>query len=265
MAPMRTFVLRTAFVVLALGWSPIVSSAHAASIAITTATLDWTGFTFQVSDGLSIDAIVYANLGSSTDASTNHGPTDSDSGATSSSAFSSYLNALGSGIASGDASNGALTSSSGSASFGTVSSLNSAAADAYASTAFWLYGSGQGTLTVEVPYELFIDTGQSSAADLAMATAFVSLQLGPGAGWYASDSLSSLQAGTGSIHKTGTLTLSRSFVDPVWGPLVYIGAQAKTEAITAVPEPSTLGLVGLGALSVLRARRKAARNTPVST
>ena len=65
-----------------------------------------------------------------------------------------------------------------------------------------------------------------------------------------------LEALHGAQHKNGALTLSRTFVEPTWGPLVYIGAGASTEAVTSVPEPSTLALLGLGTVFVFRCTRR---------
>jgi hypothetical protein len=245
--------IRTLLVGSALAWSPVVSVANADSFVIAEATLDWTGFSYRVSDGLTIDSIVYGYRSANTTAETRHGSLQAVTGVRTSSAHSHYGNALGEATARGGVANGALASHSDAASFGGPT-MDSAAADARASTAFWLYGSGTGVLTVEVPYELVIEATVDSMTS-AGATTLVSLELGPGTGWFASDSLA-WDLSSASMIRTGRLILSREFVEPAWGPLVFIGARASTEAVTAVPEPSVLALLTVGASSAICLRRK---------
>jgi hypothetical protein len=245
--------IRTVLVANALAWSPVVSVANADSFVISEATLDWSGFSYHVSDGLTISSIVTGYLGSTTAAGTRHGGFQSVLGVTNSSADSRYSNALGEAASHGGAANGALASRSESASFGGPTT-DSARAEAGASTSFWLYGTGEGVLTVEVPYELHIE-GTVGRGSSAAATAWVSLELGPGAAWFASDSLS-WDSTSASMTRTGTLVLSRTFVNPRNGPLMFIAASAASEAVTAVPEPSALALLTLGASSAICLRRK---------
>jgi PEP-CTERM motif len=254
--------VRSLLVLSALVWGPVASVAYADSFVIAEATLDWTGFSIRVSDGLSIDSVVVSHLVSRTSAETRHGVTEIDMGAVDSSAGSHYSNALGEATANSGVENGALSSRSEAASFGGPA-VSSASADAFASTAFWLYGSGVGVLTVEVPYELLVEAtvnlpveatvNRSLSTDIISATASVSLQLG--SGWFTSDSIS-WDSSRPSVIRTGTLVLSKEFVEPVWGPLVFIGAGASTKAVTAVPEPSALAFLTFGAFSVVCLRRK---------
>jgi hypothetical protein len=250
---MGKLLIRTLLVASALAWSPVVSVANADSFVISEATLDWSGFSYHVSDGLTIDSIVTNYLGSTTAARTRHGGFQSVLGTKNSSANSQYHNPLGEAASHGGATNGALASRSESASFGGPT-IDSAMAEAGASTSFWLYGTGEGVLTVEVPYELHIE-GLVGRGSSAAATAWVSLELGPGTGWFASDSLA-WDLSSASMVRTGRLILSREFVEPKWGPLVFIGARASTEAVTAVPEPSVLALFTVGASSTIWLRRK---------
>jgi hypothetical protein len=253
---MRKLSVCALLVVGALAWSPVVSVANADSFALAEATLDWTGFSFRVSDGLTIDSVVYSYLGSTASAETRHGTGQTILGTRSSSANSHYSNALGEATSTSGIVNGALSSHSEAASF-EEPTIDSAGAGAFASTSFWLYGSGAGVLTVEVPYELHIEATAGPGATVG-ATALVSLELGPGTGWFASDSLT-WDLSSPFMTRKGTLLLSREFVEPTWGPLVFIGAGASTEAITAVPEPSTMALLALGGLSAVSLRRRATR------
>jgi hypothetical protein len=224
------------------------------------ASLDWSNFAWHVSGGLTISEIVPAYVGSSSFSETAQGPSQFNFGDTFSSAASSYITATGEGTSNGSAQNGALKSSSISATEGGSPSFDFASSDVFASTSFWLYGTGAGTLTVEVPYSLMIGAAldPTSPLHLALAAASVSIQLGPGAGFFASDSLS-WQLGDAPLTKSGTLVVSKEFHEPTFGPLVFIGAHASTDAVTAVPEPSVLSLLGSGAAAVLLARRKKSR------
>jgi hypothetical protein len=245
-----------------LGWAVPTAPASADAMVLSRATLDWTGFSFSVSGSLTIDSIDYSSRWSSSDAHTTFGEWDhtssSDGDVTASSGY-----AVGSGAATAEASvgNGFLRSDSVAVTSGELPNSNEASSSVFSSSGFWLYGHGAGSLTVSVPYELSVQLLEDdSATGLAAnqhgeGSASVSLQLGPGAGWYAFDALSYAEGGPfgdGSSAKQGLLVLSRDFVEPWYGPLVFIGASASTEAVATVPEPPTLVLMTIGLIASTR-------------
>jgi hypothetical protein len=247
-----------------------VAQASAGSIVLAQATLNWNAFAFSVSGGLSIDEVIYNSEWSNSFATTTQGGTqNNESFGGGTRASSGYLAAHGAAGAHAGADAGVLGSSSAAATYGSSPVANVGASGNLASTAFWLYGHGTGTLTVQVPYELrlAVETNGSKFDELN-AEAEVSINLGPGAGWFASDSLSWANSGApvdGLLLKTGFLVLSRDFSEPSWGPLVSMGAGTSTIAVAAVPEPSELVLFGLGIVSlafvVVHTRRARARAT----
>jgi hypothetical protein len=254
----------------------VPASTSASSIVLSQVTLDWTGFTFSVDGGLVVDRIDYAVAPFSLSyAQTPIGGPQSAQGNVST-ASSSSTQMGGAALASSSTNNGFLQSGSQSSTFGESPTGHlKANGDASAFVDFWLYGHGSGNLTVSVPYTLQIQVNANQAPpgsfrdDFVSSNASASLMLGPGAGfageqWFDSADLTWLPTAPvvdGVLRKTGTLTVSRSLVEPTFGPLIFLGATVRSDAVAAVPEPGELellwcGLVGLVGSLLRRGRSK---------
>jgi hypothetical protein len=239
----------------------------AGSIVLTQASLDWSGFSFTVDGGLVIDSIEspqgYPSSGSF--AQTQLTGSRSAQGLISA-ATSSSTNDGGAALAHSSTSNGLLQSASESSTFGDNPSGHIRAdGDASAFTNFFLYGHGSGYLTVSVPYtlEILVNADELPAGnfrdDFVSSAASASLILGPGTGpadeqWFDSTSVAWLPTDhvtDRTLTKTGTLTVSRSLVNPTFGPLIFIGAVVRTEAVAAVPEPGELLLFASGLATLI--------------
>jgi hypothetical protein len=211
-----------------------VGSAEALSTATATATLDWTGFTWTTDGTLTVTRIDFSDPGSGF-TRTRQTPST----------------AIGTSSALATEVNGFLTSHTEAATLSeTPWQANRAEAIAEGSSIFWLYGSGVGGLTVSIPYHLALAIDAENALDLTAGEAWVWLATGPGVtngGW--TEQRLTLDA-TGAVSQDGVLTLTRSFVNPTWGPLVGIRAHAETSAEATVPEPSSLALLALGVVAL---------------
>lgn len=226
--PMRPLLIALAVVLHA------ASAAEAVSIVSAEATLDWTGFTFTTTGTLAVTGIYPAG----------HNETP-------------WTQTTGSATAAASTTNGFLAATAGAVTTGGEGFPNVGQASASAYSIFSLYGTGSGSLVVTLPYRLEVTSVETDALDITNASAAVRFFTGPGVGsnddWFASDALALVGAGT--LSRVGVLTASRPFSNPTWGPLVFLNGQAEARAVAAVPEPTTLLLVGVGLVGILGARR----------
>jgi hypothetical protein len=209
------------------------STSAEASVVSAEATADWTSFTFTTTGNLSATMIVQASQEASTSTTTT--PTTPEGSAT----------------AAASAVNGFLTTSAGAVATG-PGFANVGRGFVFASSVFWFYGTGTGSLVVTVPYHLELNSVETSDRDITSASASVNLFTGPGVGGStdASDALS--LTGAGAMSHDGMLTAtSRLLVNPTFGPLVDLGLFTEVRASAAVPETtSTLVLLTLGLLVI---------------
>ena len=238
------------------------SLALADGIAVSQATLDWSGLTYTITGSLVVTPTVpfsFASSYASTTGTTGTplvtvGGTSADLRYSSSfpqtwantSAFSGYSTTSGNAFTQAATANGFLASSSQAATTSLEWSNNFAQSSARTFTVFPLYGTGVGSLTVTVPYTLSAACNISSGPidnQSTVADASVSLEMGPGIGPNASRSVS-CQDIPGITE--GDLTLSMNFDNPTFGPLVDIDASAETDAYAHVPEPPTMLLLACG-------------------
>jgi hypothetical protein len=232
-------------VILAVILAASSTSAEAVSTVNAEATFDWTGFTFTTTGTLSATMIAQASQGAST--STSATPTTQGGSAT----------------AAASAVNGFLTISAGALTTSGGGFPNVGQADVFASSIFWFYGTGAGSLVVTVPYRLELISVATSDNDITSASAWVNLFTGPGVGSnsdsFVSDALS--LTGAGAMSRDGVLTASQPLFNPTFGPLVSLDLQAEVRASAAVPETTsslvllTLGLLVIGALLAVPAAR----------
>ena len=248
------------------------SNSLADGIATSSATLDWSGLNFTVSSGLTISLIqvagpVISSSGASTtlgelSAQTSYSPSPEDCCNTS--AFSQYSTSGANVVTQAATVNGFLTSSSQAFTTSVGSGINFAQSSASIEYNFWLYGSGVGTITVNLPYTLSVacnishPQGVPPGDEVTGADAFVLLVIGPGVippTPYESET-ASCQNNPGITN--GVFTLSESFSNPTFGPLVSIDAFASTDATAYVPEPSSLLslCIGLTALAGTLLRKR---------
>jgi hypothetical protein len=184
---MKTKTARALFFAIIIAAS---STSAEATMVNAEAIFDWTGFTFTTTGTLSATMIVQASQGATTTTMTK-----------------------GSAIAAASAVNGFLTTSA-----GAVASprfANVGRANVFASSVFWFYGTGAGSLVVTVPYNLELNSVETSDRDITSASASVFLFTGPGVGGSsdASDALS--LTGAGAMSHDGTLTAtSRRLFNP---------------------------------------------------
>jgi hypothetical protein len=248
---MRHFYIGSFALILLLAW-PCNSLAD--GIAISNATLDWTGFTFTVTSGLTVSVVGASDFDLSFASTTLGGSSqeikDGSSPQSSTSAFSQYSTGTANGVAQAATANGFLTTSSQASTTSLQPSINFAESNAFTSHDFFLYGTGTGTLTVSIPFTLSVACNSSQplgspAVDLTTAAdASVFLEIGPGnVGLPVSDTIS-CQNNPGVTN--GVLTVSENFTNPTFGPLVSIDASASTDAEAKVPEPSGLLLLAIG-------------------
>jgi hypothetical protein len=221
----------------------LASSAWANSLAYSEAQLDWSGLQFTISEGLTVTAIQDGGRSSYASAFTTQGGFVSQYGSSWSAPLTWQTSTDGLATADASAANGLLTSTSLAGTTLFSSDLrNHGESTAETSTAFWLYGSGNGTLTVQIPYRLTIGLTETIPPSLnpyryevTSASANVFLLMGPGAiegGWLAQSLTSSSTTGLldGTLTNTGLFTMSRIFDNPYWGPLVSIIAETSTTA-----------------------------------
>jgi hypothetical protein len=118
----------------------------------------------------------------------------------------------GSAIAAASAVNGFLTTSAGAVATG-PGFAHVERADVFASSVFWFYCTGAGSLVVTVPYHRALNSVETSDTDNTSARASVNLFTGSGVGpnsdWFASDALS--LTGAGALSHDGS---SRRRPDP---------------------------------------------------
>ena len=242
---MRHFYIGSFALILLLAWP---SNSFADGIAASNATLDWTGFTFTVTSGLTVSVVDAGDFAFSF-ASTTLGEPSSAQGSNTS-AFSQYSTSTANGVAQAATANGFVATSSEASTTSLQPSINFAESSVFIERSFFLYGSGVGTLTVSIPFTLSVACNSSQplgspAVDLTTAAdASVFLEIGPGnLGLPASDTIS-CQNNPGLTN--GVLTVSENFTNPTFGPLVSIVAGASTDAEAKVPEPSGLLLLSIG-------------------
>ena len=212
-------------------------SAEALGIATADVTLDWSGFAYTTTGSLAITRIDRPD--GYPQASTSTNTTDSTP--------------LGTATATASSVNGLMTASSTATTLGDGGAANVAVSYATAQDTFWLYGTGQGVLTVTVPYHMVLTAvGDNPARDLFDADASVSFSTGPGfiqGGWI-TDTLALHSAG--SITRDGVLIAQSGYLDqPTWGPLTSLGGSASTTAVAQVSEPGDWLLAGVAALVLL--------------
>jgi hypothetical protein len=246
---MRHFYIGSFALILLLAWP---SNSFADGIAVSNATLEWTGFTFTVTSGLTVSVVdatdfdlsfASTTLGGSSQEIKNGSPQSNTS------AFSQYSTSTANGAAQAATANGFFTTSSEASTTSLQPGINFAESNAFISHDFFLYGTGAGTLTVSIPFTLSVACNSSQppgspAVDLTTAAdASVFLEIGPGNPLLASDTIS-CQNNPGV--RNGVLTVSENFTNPTFGPLVSILARASTDAEAKVPEPSGLLLLSIG-------------------
>jgi hypothetical protein len=195
----------------------------ASSFALSSASLDWSGWAFTVSGSVVVSDVVYPMP-----------PliwVNATPGATAS---------IVDGMLSTSARAQALETSNQQAQASTMTMLD-----------FWLYGSGVGTVTVSVPYALQATCTSQYFNESAGSSAGVWLEDGPGVRANGFQS-ASLGCGQGSALN-GMLTVSRD-VDTAYGPLVDFMAGTQTMAFATVSDAGSsfvllatalLGLVAL--------------------
>lgn len=199
----------------------IPATGYSESIGLSTATLDWTGYTFSVSGTLVVDRIEGIQR-----FVTSNGNASNDDGFIT-------LSADAHGFASDfpDIQRAALT----------------------ISETFWLTGHGVGTLTISFPYTLTASCSHG-ATDGATAQSSVFLHTGPGAG-SGRDHRETLNCVDGE-SRSGMLTVSQTLVNPTFGPLVSIWLTANTDAVATAPEIPSLALLPVGVVAVALARKR---------
>ena len=246
---MRHFYIGSFALILLLAWP---SNSFADGIAISNASLDWTGFTFTVTSGLTVSVVGAADFDLSFASTTLGGSSqeikDGSSPQSNTSAFSQYSASTANGVAQAATANGFVATSSLASTTSLQPSINFAESSVFIERDFFLYGSGVGTLTVSIPFTLSVACSSqplgSPAGDLTTAAdASVFLEIGPGNPLLASDTIS-CQNNPGVTN--GVLTVSENFTNPTFGPLVSILARASTDAEAKVPEPSGLLLLSIG-------------------
>jgi hypothetical protein len=242
---MRHFYIGSFALILLLAWP---SNSFADGIAISNATLDWPGFTFTVSSGLTVSVVDEGDFAFNFASTTLGGPSSAEG--SNASAFSQYSTSTANGVAQAATANGFVATSSQASTTSLQPNINFAESSVFIERNFFLYGSGVGTLTVSIPFALSVACNSSQppgspAEDLTTtADASVFLEMGPGnLGLPASDTIS-CQNHPGVTN--GVLTVSENFSNPTFGPLVSIDARASTDAEAKVPEPSGLLLLSIG-------------------
>ena len=250
--------------------------ARADSIATAAATLNWSGLTFAVSGSLVATEVLLTGSLACGFASTAgasglaSAPVGGESGgcedSLNTSASSAYSTLAGNAASQTAIVNGLLTSSSQAATTSSVWSRNSGQSSAFAGYAFGFSGSGVGSLIVRVPYTLSVACSvPPDPNQMATANASVSLMIGPGVepGTPSSSNAVSCQNNPGIT--TGFLTVSEDFDNPTGDRLVSVDSIAQTSAGASVPEPGTLGLVGVGFVLLWRHLNNRAKIAAAST
>ena len=215
-------------------------------VALSSAVIDWTHWSITVGGGLQISHIDYPRpqpFYNFALAATSEGQILSEIGVNPASADFAYSNNLGYATASASAIDGLLHSS---AEAGAVSvSENFALSRTQTGLLFWLYGTGSGTLSVTVPYQLTAVCSPVALNEQISAQTSVSLS-GPSGGFQRRD----LSCADGPSSKTGNLMIVSSFVNPN-GPLVSFDAFAETHAVASIPDSgSSSALFAIGVLGV---------------
>lgn len=248
------------------------SRAFANGMALSDVIFDWSGLSYTIGGGLLIDHIDPAGSQAESAANTLQGGTSIDAkqsvfdpqGWGKTSAASLYATNLGSAASHATTDFGHFTGSSQAATSSHLSNRNTALSDASTGIDFFLYGSGVGDLTVTIPYTMSVacqtdnPINQFGNGDIVAAMASVGIAIGPGTGPGTSATLS-CQDATG--FKSGTLSVSMTFTNPTFGPLVDIEAFARTSVTAStVPEPTFLsacvmGLLGLSVIVLFRRGR----------
>jgi hypothetical protein len=127
--------------------------------------------------------------------------------------------------------------------------------NAFIDDTYFLFGTGTGSLTFTLPYTLSASCVDASYGDPSSAVSMVSLSLfSPPNGPPLSSQIESLNC-RGGESRSGVLTVSSQFVDPIG--LVLISVRANADSIAPVSEAPSLALlpIGLIAIGVLRRRR----------
>jgi len=227
-------------------------------IGTSSAVLDWTNFRFTVGGSLVISYIDYVDgppppFINSAIAATSGGTSQGFDRANASADFA-YSNNLGHATASASAVNGLLQSSAEAGANST--SYHFARSSTFIANDFWLYGSGTGTLTATLPYRLTAMCSPPAFNELSSANSGVGLSVGPGFTFGQSVS-ANLSCTDGPSTKTGDLTVTRSFDNPTWGPLVGFDAATVIDAVVSVPDSVStsvlfaIGLLGVGVMARL--------------
>jgi hypothetical protein len=224
------------------------STGAEAALVSAEAIFDWTGFTYTTTGTLSATMIVQASQGGASTSTTTTPTTLGGSTAASASAVNGFLTTSAVAVATGPG------------------FANVGQADVFASSIFFFYGTGAGSLVVTVPYHMELTSVETSDRDITSASARVNLFTGPGVGsnpdWFVSDALALAEAG--AMSRDGVLTASRPLSNPTFGPLVGLFLQGEVRASAALSETTsplvlnTLGLLVIGAMlavAVARDRR----------
>src|SRR5256885_3975900 len=218
---MRHFYIGSLALILLLAWP---SDSLADGIATSSATLDWTGFTFTVTSGFTFqDPFSFAFSFASTTLGGQSVDDPFPPGNTTTSAFSQYSTSTGSGVAQAATANGFLTASSQASTTSLQPSINFAESEAFTARGFFPDG-GVGTLTISVPFTLSVACASSRppgspSLDLTtVADASVELRLiEPGIPELVASDTISCQNNPGLT--SGVLTVSENFTTPTFEPV----------------------------------------------
>jgi hypothetical protein len=241
----------------------------ATGIAMSTATLDWTDFSYTLSAGISVTGIQnpYQNNGSSSTVLTTLGGRQDakdivrmEQGLipmgdwTTTSVAASFSNDRGNVSGQASTANGFIATSLETAVTSQDEEIRFAGgSQAETGQHFVLFGTGSGTLTVTVPYMLFVacSVDDSFNATSVSASSSVLLRKTGAAGWSdGSAQASSSCTGNGSESKTGMLAISGNVNLSPSGQLVLIDVTATSTGVAQVSETSSLVLLVLGLAGV---------------
>ena len=226
---------------IAMFLTALTTPSWATSLVISEAVIDWSGFSYTISEGLTVTEfsqrqspfIVAATYGGPKEATVHFGD-----GFVSSSSES--LNSA----SSASVVNGVLTSRS------TADGLGKSLSVVSTHTSVRLDGSGQGVLTVSAPYSLHVSVSEPGQSAIAFAAFFSGSAVIKQLIW---DS-----PFAGELTENGVLTVSRTFDEPFFGPLTIAAiVRTHTNGMTFndLPEPSSLWLFACGVVGLLVARR----------
>lgn len=230
----------TAFLTLLL--SVFTTPAWATSLAISEAVINWSGFSYTISEGLTVREFTPETIAASSLAVAYGRRPEDHFGDGFAFSSSDPLHSE----SSASVFNGVLTSRS------TADGLGKGLARAITATRGRLYGSGQGVLTVSAPYSLHVSASEPGLSALASA-AFLILS-------GRTESVVTKQLiwdspFAGELTEYGVLTTSLMFDEPFVGPLVSIYAVIHTQTngmtFRDLPEPSSLWLLACGVVGLV--------------